>query len=170
MRMSKRVPLLATICCSQAGAVVGTVAAGSALKKTADAIPAVKEVLKTVFVDNGKLVGSGAALAASALLAEDAVAAYKEGNTGRAVAEGNRGCNPWLGRRRKLTGRQFDIPVLNRALSGPAEATAKFLVTRRRFGRWRCGSRWGCPGQKVVSMTSKRASISKPQANWQAAA
>jgi hypothetical protein len=109
-----------------AGAVVGTVAAGSALKKTADAIPAVKEVLKTVFVDNGKLVGSGAALAASALLAEDAVAAYKEGNTGRAVAEGAGAAILGLGGA-ELTGRQFNIPVLNRALSGPAEATAKFL-------------------------------------------
>jgi hypothetical protein len=109
-----------------AGSVVGTVAAGSALKKTADAIPAVKEVLKTVFVDNGKLVGSGAALAASALLAEDAVAAYKEGNTGRAVAEGAGAAIVGLGGA-ELTGRQFNIPVLNKALTGPAEATAEFL-------------------------------------------
>ncbi|HEY9839183.1 MAG TPA: hypothetical protein V6D23_01910, partial [Candidatus Obscuribacterales bacterium] len=109
-----------------AGTLVGVVAAGSAVKKTADAFPAVKEVLKTVFVDNGKLVGSGAALASSALLAEDAVASFKEGHTGRAVAEGAGATILGLGGV-ELTGRQFNIPVLNKALSGPAEATAKFL-------------------------------------------
>lgn len=109
-----------------AGSAVGLVAGGSALKKTADAIPAVKDVLKTVFVDNGQLVGSAAALGATALLAEDAIASYKEGNTGRAVAEGAGAVITGLGGA-ELAGRQFNIPVLNRALSGPVEATAKFV-------------------------------------------
>lgn len=109
-----------------AGSVIGAVAAGSAVKKTADAIPAVKQALQTVFVDNGKLVGSAAALATSALLAEDAVDAYKEGQTGRAVAEGAGAAVIGLGGA-ELTGRQFNIPVLDRALTGPVEATAKFL-------------------------------------------
>ncbi len=111
---------------SGAGAAVGAVAAGSALHKTAEAIPAVKEVLKTVFVDNAALVGSGVVLGASALLAEDAVAAYKEGQTGRAVAEGTGAAITGLGAV-ELTGRHFNIPVLNQALSAPVKATAKFI-------------------------------------------
>ncbi len=109
-----------------AGGVVGTIATGSAINKTVKAIPAVQEAVNTVFVKNGKAVGGGAALAASALLMEDAVAAYKEGNTTRAALEGTGSVVLGLGGA-ELIGRNYDIPVLKSALSGPAAATGKFL-------------------------------------------
>lgn len=112
-----------------AGTLVGGVAAGSAIKKTADAIPAVKDVLQTVFVKNGEAVAGGAALAASVLLAEDAVASFKEGSTIRAAAEGTGAALLGLGGT-EMIGRNFDIPILNRALTGPAEAAGRFIENK----------------------------------------
>ncbi len=112
-----------------AGTLVGGVAAASAINKTVNAIPAVKDALQTVFVKNGQAVGGGAALAASALLAEDAIASFKEGSPIRATAEGTGAALLGLGGA-ELIGRNYDIPVMNRALTGPAQAAGRFIENK----------------------------------------
>lgn len=101
-----------------AGSLVGTVATVSAVAKLADAVPAVEKALKFTFVDNGLLVGGALAGATSAVLAEDAIASYQEGDKGKAAGLGAGALITGLGAA-ELVGRQFDIPVLNQALSTP---------------------------------------------------
>lgn len=107
-----------------AGALVGGVAGVSATVKLANKFPAVKEALKFVFVDNGALVGAGTTGAGAAILAEDAVASFKEGDTGKAAAEAA-GATVLGLTSTELVGRKYNIPVMNRAISYPLEVAAK---------------------------------------------
>ncbi|HEY9843053.1 MAG TPA: hypothetical protein V6D23_21475 [Candidatus Obscuribacterales bacterium] len=103
-----------------AGTLVGGAAAVSGAVKLADKFPAVEKALDFVFVQNGKLVGGGAGLGTAAILSEDAVASFQEGDKGKAAAEAGGALITGLGGA-ELVGRQFNIPVLNHALSTPVK-------------------------------------------------
>ncbi len=108
-----------------AGSLVGLVAAGSGAAKIVDSSPALQKAVEFTFVDNGKLVAGAAAAATSALLAEDAIASYQEGSTGKAIAEGAGAAITGLGAV-ELVGRQYNIPLAKQALSTPVGEAAKF--------------------------------------------
>lgn len=103
-----------------AGTLIGGAATVSGAVKLADKFPAVQKALEFTFVDNGKLLGGAIGLGASAMLAEDAVASYKEGSHGKAAAEGAAALITGLGGT-ELVGRQYNVPVLNQALSYPVK-------------------------------------------------
>lgn len=103
-----------------AGTLIGGTAAISGAVKLADKFPAVEKALEFTFVQNGKLVAGAASLGAAALLTEDAVASFQEGETGKAAAEATGALITGLGGT-ELVGRQFNIPVLNQAISKPAQ-------------------------------------------------
>ncbi|MGV3525981.1 MAG: hypothetical protein ACO1RX_17290 [Candidatus Sericytochromatia bacterium] len=107
-----------------AGSLIGATATLSGVAKVADKVPAVEKALEFTFVQNGKLVGGAASLATSAILAEDALASYQEGDHGKAAAEGAGALITGLGGV-EFVGRQFDIPVARRALSVPVEKAVK---------------------------------------------
>ncbi len=103
-----------------AGTLVGGAAGVSGAVKLADKFPAVNKALEFAFVDNGKLLGGAVSLGASAMLAEDAVASFKEGDHGKAAAEGAGALITGLAGT-ELVGRQYNIPVLNQAISYPVK-------------------------------------------------
>lgn len=103
-----------------AGTLVGGAATISGAVKLADKFPAIEKALEFTFVQNGKLVGGAASLGAAAMLGEDAVASFQEGSTGKAAAEAAGAAVLGLGGT-ELVGRQFNIPVLNQALSTPVK-------------------------------------------------
>lgn len=103
-----------------AGALVGGAATISGAVKLADKFPAVEKALEFTFVTNGKLVGGAASLGAAALLGEDAVASFKEGDKAKAAAEAGGALITGLGGA-ELVGRQYNIPGVKQALSAPLE-------------------------------------------------
>jgi len=105
-----------------AGTLVGGAASISAVNKLANAVPAVEKALEFTFVQNGKLVAGAAALGTAALLGEDAVASYKEGETAKGTIMGAGALAAGLGGV-ELVGRQFNVPVLKEAFSTPLQKT-----------------------------------------------
>ncbi|MGE3728784.1 MAG: hypothetical protein AB7I41_24765 [Candidatus Sericytochromatia bacterium] len=99
-----------------AGTLVGGTAAIAGVAKIADNVPAVEKALDFVFNKNGKLLAGSISLGASAVLAEDAIQSFKEGSTVKALAETGGAAVTGLGGV-ELVGRQFNIPVANKALS-----------------------------------------------------
>jgi hypothetical protein len=102
-----------------AGALVGTTAAVAGVAKLADKVPAIEKAVEFVFEKNGKLLGGSASLGAAYVLGEDAVASFKEGSTAKGAAETLGATVAGLGGA-ELVGRQFNIPVVKEAISGPA--------------------------------------------------
>jgi len=105
---------------STASIIVGSVATLGAVAKAADNFPFVEKALEKVFVDNGKLVLGGVSAGASFVLAEDAIQSFKEGKTVKGGFETAGAAVTGLGAA-ELVGRQFDIPVMNKALTGTGE-------------------------------------------------
>lgn len=103
-----------------AGTVIGGAATISGAVKLADKFPAVEKALEFTFVQNGKLVGGAASLGTAAILGEDAVASFNEGDHAKAAAEAGGALITGLGGA-ELVGRQYNVPVLKEALSTPLE-------------------------------------------------
>lgn len=111
---------------SAVGSGIGLIAAGSGAVKLYNKFPAVKQAVDFTFVQNGKLVGGAASLALTAALAQDAAEAYKDGDTGKAIAETAGAAITGLGGV-ELVARQYNVPVLNKALTGTVEKTAQAI-------------------------------------------
>lgn len=94
-----------------AGTLVGAVAAGS--------IKPVREAVSAVF--SSKLTGAAAGLGTAYILGEDAIESFKEGSFIKGGAETLGATAAGLGGVEFL-GRQFNIPVANKAFTGTAEA------------------------------------------------
>lgn len=101
------------------GAVIGTTAAVAGVAKLANEIPAIEKAVEFVFEKNGKLLGGAASLGAAYVLGEDAVASFQEGSKAKGAAEALGATVAGLGGA-ELVGRQFNIPVVKEAISGPA--------------------------------------------------
>ena len=100
-------------------AIIGTTAAVAGVAKLAEKYAAVDRAVEFVFKDNGKLLLGAAAAGTSYVLAEDAVASFKEGSSIKGGAEVLGATLAGMGGT-ELIGRQFDIPVMKDAISGPA--------------------------------------------------
>jgi len=103
-----------------ASVIVGSVATVATVAKAAEHFPFVEKALDKVLIDNGKLVGATIVGGTAAVLAEDAVQSFKEGSHAKGGLETAGAAVTGLGAA-ELVGRQFDIPVMRKALSGTAD-------------------------------------------------
>lgn len=110
-----------------AGAVVGIPASVAGVIKINKAYPQIGETLGKVFVQNGKAWIGGLSIGTSALLAEDGIQSLKEGSKLKGGLELGGATVAGLGGA-ELVGRNFNIPYLNKALTGPAEFIAEKAV------------------------------------------
>lgn len=101
-----------------AGGVVGATAAVAGVAKLADKYPAIEKAIEFTFVENAGVVFGSAALGTSAILGEDAVASYKEGDKGKAAALAAGALTTGLAGT-EMVGRQYNIPVAKEALTTP---------------------------------------------------
>lgn len=101
--------------------LVGGIAAVAGVAKLADNIPAIQKSVEFVFDTNGKLLAGTASMGAAYVLGEDAIQSFKEGSTMKGIAETAGAAVAGLGGV-ELVGRQFDIPVANRAFSKTMDA------------------------------------------------
>lgn len=101
------------------GALVGGTALIAGTAKIADKVPAIEKAVEFVFEKNGKLLGGAASLGTAYVLGEDAIQSFQEGSSIKGGAEATGAVIAGLGGA-ELVGRQFNIPVVKEALSGPA--------------------------------------------------
>jgi len=117
-----------------AGAVViSGIAANNAVAKARETYPFVEKTIQTI-AKNEKLIGAGVSAGASFVLAEDAVKNLKNGNHLKGGLEAAGATVTGLGAV-ELVGRQLNIPIMNKALTGiPEFALSKLSLNALNVG------------------------------------
>jgi len=119
--------------------VISGIAANNALAKARETYPFVEKTIQTV-AKNEKLIGAGVVAGTSFVLAEDAVKNLKNGNHIKGGLEAAGATVTGLGAV-ELVGRQFNIPIMNKALTGiPEFALSKISFNTLNAVGMACGA------------------------------